>query len=329
MQSKSLRVVRSSPRLRNSYTDLCGYLDVSVIVDGDSLSFFHIGSGRKFFKPNIDELKKAYLKLGCIHESLIDRIKIEKDYDEFASTTKGIVIPGSSIKGNVRSRIELSFKGYEGTVDSCFINAGKPLIGELTKGTSGWRHYRIWGEVLFEDRGVPCNFTVMDEVCLVCDLFGTYGLKSLIDFSDFECVNASIKHLDLPFGISVQAVPAGSEFRGRIDFKNLKDYELGLLLLGMGIEGSHEGRRTILGRFKYRGTLDSFKFGKVRYRVNELKLSQYSKTLSSGGIDLQPDSSAKGDLLSRLCKSLTDLTLKKFQNRFRIINEVEILDRLL
>ena len=328
MQSIGLRVIRNKPRPRDSYTSLCGYLDVSIVVDGDKLSFLHVGSGKEFFKVDINELKEAYSKVGRINGSFINRIKIEKGYDEFASTSKGLVIPGSSIKGNIRSRIELSFKGYEGTVDSCFINAGKPLIRELMKGTFGWRHYKVWKEVLSEDRGVSCNFTSMDKICLVCDLFGAPGLKSLIEFNDFECTTGNIKYLDLPLGIKVQAVGAGSEFRGKIYFKNIEDYELGLLLLGMGIKDSCEGRNVILGRFKYRSKVNSFKFGRVKYRVNELKLSNYSKTLSMGDINLQPNFSIKGDLLNNVCSSLTDLTLKRFENRFRIVDEVGILNEL-
>lgn len=328
MQSVSLRVVRDNPRLRDSYIDLCGYLDASIIVDSNKLSFLHIGSGKEFFEVNINELKEVYSKVKHIDASFLNKIKIKKGYDEFASRAKKIIIPGSSIKGNVRSRIELSFKGYNGIVRSCFINAGRPIAKEPMKGFFGWRHYRIWKEVLSENRGVPCNFTEMNKVCLVCDLFGTSGLKSLIDFDDFECVNANIEYLDLPFGIKVQAVSAGSEFKGRIYFKNLKEYELGLLLLGMGIKDSFEGRSVILGRFKYRSKMDSFKFGRVKYRLNELKLSKYSRLLSIDNIVLQPNKSIKGDQLSKLCKLLTDSALKKFENEFKIIDEVKILDEL-
>ncbi|MEM2178319.1 MAG: RAMP superfamily CRISPR-associated protein [Candidatus Methanomethylicaceae archaeon] len=328
MQSISLKVARDDPRPRDSYTDLCGYLDASIIVDSDKLSFLHIGSGKEIFEVNINELKELYSKFKRVDESFLNKIKVKKEYDKFISTAKNIIIPGSSIKGNIRSRIELSFRGYNGIVKSCFINAGKPITKEPIEGTTGWRHYRIWKEVLSEDRGGPCNFTVMNKVCLLCDLFGTSGLKSLIDFNDFECVNAKIEYLDLPFDIKVQAISAGSEFKGRIYFRNLKEYELGLLLLGMGIKDSFEGRRVILGRFKYRSIMNSFKFGRVKYRLNELELSKYSRPLSIDNITLQPNTSIKGDLLNKLCKLLTDFTLKKFENEFRIIDEVKILDEL-
>ncbi|MBC7092223.1 MAG: hypothetical protein H5T50_10025 [Nitrososphaeria archaeon] len=326
MQSVRLKVVRYNPRPRDFYIDLCGHLAVSIIVEGDKQSYLHIGSGKEFFKADISELKEAYSKKEFEH--FLGKIKSIKGYDKFASTIKGSIIPGSSIKGNVRSRLELSFKGYQDTVDSCFINAGKPVVKELLKGASGWRHYKVWNEVLSEDRGIPCNFTSMGRICVICDLFGSAGLKSLIDFSDFENVNSNIEYLDLPFGIRVEAVPAESEFRGKVFFKNLKDYELGLLLLGMGIKDYRVGRKVILGRFKYRSKLNSFKFGRIKYKLNELKLSRYSKTLSIEDVNLQPNTLVKGDLLDRLCKLLTDLALKKFENRFRIVDEVKILDEL-
>ncbi|MGC8949432.1 MAG: RAMP superfamily CRISPR-associated protein [Thermoprotei archaeon] len=326
MQSVSLKVVRDNPRPRDFYRDLCGRLDISIIVEGDKQSYIHIGSGKEFFKLNMNEVKEAYSKREF--NQLLDKIKFVKGYDKFASTIKGSIIPGSSIKGNVRSRLELSFKGYKDAVDSCFVNAGKPIVRELSKGIFGWRHYRIWNEVLSEDRGVPCNFNSMGRVCLICDLFGSAGLKSLIDFSDFESISSILEYIDLPFKIRVEAAAAGSEYRGEVYFKNLKDYELGLLLLGMGIKDSHVGRKVILGRFKYRNKLDSFKFGRVKYKLNELRLSRYSKTLSIEDVNFQPNTLIKGDLLDRLCKLLTDLALKKFENRFRIVDEVKILDEL-
>jgi CRISPR-associated protein Csa1 len=209
-----------------------------------------------------------------------------------------------------------------------YAATGYALAIEAEEGESGWRHQRVWGETILEDRGFPCDYTKMDSVCLICDLFGTAGLKSLIEFSDFIGLNVRLEALDLPYGMKVYAAPQGSEFSGEISFMNLKDYELGLLLLGMGIVNGSTGRSVILGRFKYRGLMDNKKFGRVKYKINKINLSKFSDKLTIGNLTINPGSSIEGEKLNTICRELANLSLKYFQNELRIVDEVGILEKL-
>ncbi|MEM3545994.1 MAG: hypothetical protein QW547_02620 [Candidatus Bathyarchaeia archaeon] len=315
-----LRVVREKPRDRSSFRDLCGFLDVSIVVDDGS--YLHVGAGREVFEADVEKLKELYVKRGIIDISLLRGT----EYQDFASTSRGVVIPGSSVKGNVRAKLELSFHNFQGSVRSCFIKAG--IIRGISIGTSGWRHQRVWSETVFEDRGFPCDFTRIGSVCLLCDLFGTSGLKGLIDFSDFVCPDVKLEALNLPYGIKVRAAPPGTTFNGRIDFTNLKDYELGLLLLGMGIMNSRIGRSVILGRFKYRSLIGGKRFGRVRYRINGLMLNRFSTELSVGSLHIRPETTILDEGIDELCKLLVDSSSEHFKNEIKIVDEVGILDGL-
>lgn len=325
MRRAELRVVREKPRDRSSFRDLCGSINVSIIVDVNS--YLHVGTGKETFKVDVKKLKELYVKRGIIDASLLKIALATTDYQCFASTSKGIVIPGSSVKGNVRARLELSFHGFQGNVRSCFIKSG--IVRGTPIGASGWRHQKVWSETIFENRGFPCDFTRIDSVCLLCDLFGTFGLKSLIDFSDFiGSNNVKLEALDLPYGIKVYAAAPGSTFNGRIDFMSLRDYELGLLLLGMGVMDNRIGRSVILGRFKYRSSIGGRKFGRVKYRIDRLTLNKFSSELSIGSLQIMPETAISDEKIDELCKLLVDSSLKRFENEVKMVNEVEALDRL-
>lgn len=320
MQQIRLKVLRNNPRDRSTYRDLCGLIDVSIITDN---SYLHVGSGRERFEVNLNKLKEIYTKRKYIDINTIKELQLKAGYSDFVSTSKGIVIPGSSVKGNIRARLELSFHGFNGSVRSCFLRASH--IVRANKGESGWRHQKVWSETVFEDRGFPCDYTKNNNVCLICDLFGTSGLKSLIGFSDFIGLNVKLEALDLP---KVYAAAPSSEFNGKISFMNLKDYELGLILLGMGIVNSSIGRSVTLGRFKYKGLISDKKFGRIKYKINKIILNRFSSKLIINYLTFNPGSSIESEDLNTLCKELVNLSLKHFENEFKIVDEVSILDKL-
>lgn len=325
MQQVELKVLKSKPRDRSRYMDLSGLINARLIVDSDS--YLHVGTGKEKFNVDVSKVKNLYAKMKSIDERFLRQVPLIRGYQEFASLASGIVIlPGSSIKGNVRARLELSFHGFQGNVRSCFTKAG--VIMEAPMGVTGWRHQKVWGSVIFENRREKCDFTKDDNICLICDIFGTSGLKSLVNFSDFIGFNIKLEYLDLPYGIKVEAVPPNSAFSGVIDFMNLKDYELGLLLLGMRVIDGRVGRRAILGRFKYRSLMGDKKFGRVRFVIDEIKLSNFSSKLTVGPIHLNPEETATGEKLDKLCKSLAELSYGKFKDEIEIVEEVEKIDKL-
>lgn len=249
-----MQILKHKPRDRSRINGISGRIIVTINTE----SYLHISSPFRGVSFDGFEIRCDY--------KLIDEIsrKIVKDVNAFMRIGNKPAIPASSVKGNVRSRIELSFKPKNGKVRSCFIRSSH-LLREPKKGEHGWRHYRIWKDSLSFDRRA-CDYTRDGEVCLVCDIFGTTGLQGLVFFSDFigDC---KLEIVELPHGEKVEVAPPGSSFVGEVIFRNLKPEEVGLLLFGMGIRDEKVGRPVLLGKYKYR-----YKFGIVRYEVKSIEL---------------------------------------------------------
>ncbi|MCS7132731.1 MAG: RAMP superfamily CRISPR-associated protein [Aigarchaeota archaeon] len=264
-------------------------------------------------------------------QDLSNYVKIEPAVIAFSRTAGRLAIPGGTIKGNIRSRLELSFKAKGGVVRACFIRAG-PAIEKLElPGRLGWRHQRIWVPAVYEERGPPCNLTSDNVVCLLCDLFGTAGLKSLIDFSDFVLDEGDVGNLEiveLPYNMRLEAVKPDSRFHGSLHFKNLKPEELGLLLFGMAIRRGSLSEPALLGRLKYNKSVDGRKFGRIRYKVEELRLSRYSAPLRYGGAEVRPGETLQGIGLDELLGQLVQEALNKFTGELTLINEVGAVEQL-
>ena len=317
MSSLRVEVQRSDPRPRDAPIGLSGILEILV----ETLSPLHISSPGTPLKVDEEQLRFILEKYGGINERSIRAVHFEEEHIPFTATIKGPTIPGSSVKGNIRARLELSFRARNGRARSCFIKAGR-LMRPPTPGRHGWRHYRIWGDVILEGRE-PCNFLKTGEVCLLCDLFGTPGLRSLIDFSDFQGEDVELKPMRLDYGMRVLAAPEGSRFRGRVVFHNLKPEELGLLLLGMGLIADRRGEPRLLGRFKYR-----LRMGRVRYILEALRLSKLSQPLRLNGVELGPGERIEGEHINPIVKPLTSRALEAYREELLIVNEVKIVESL-
>jgi len=331
----SLKVVRRRPRDRSRLEGLAGRLRVSLRACSKKLgddydSYLHIGTGLLRVSLDRSLLAEAERARGRDLERLVERLAqtISIDYRQFSATRLGLVIPGSSVKGNVRGRLELSFVPRDGSVRACFVRSSPP--GPVPEpGRQGWRHYRIWERALRGHRDA-CSCTgewEECEVCILCDLFGTAGLKGLVEFSDFVGVGASVDRLDLPTGERVEAVPPGSRFAGEVTFTNLEPVELGLLLFGMGLRGSRVGKPVLLGKLKYRRDLTRI-FGVVRYELEGLELAPVSRPLSAGGLQLAPGSSVQGEQLDKIVAELVGLALREFEGELVDVDEVGAVDRL-
>lgn len=308
MLVQKVEVIRHPPSDRSIYKGLAGRLTVSIVTT----SHLHIGSGAQFI-----------IKTSQPPE----RIHFKEDYIPFTCIGGQIAILGSSVKGNVRARLELSFKNKDGKVRSCFLKASPPIL-EPPVGQHGWRHYRIWKQVLKEDRGTPCDHTVGAPVCLVCNIFGTTGLRSLVEFSDFFGDEVGEEPLVLEHGVKLVAVPPNTRFRGTVFFHNLKPEELGLVFLGMGLEESRVGRPVLLGRLKYRRQVSGRTFGRVRYEVEEIGLAKCSQSLRIGeAVLMEPDLYEK-DKLDDIIVALVHHTLSSYDGELQIIREVDAVEKL-
>ncbi|MEM4445630.1 MAG: hypothetical protein QXJ21_09810 [Thermofilum sp.] len=333
----SLSVVRRRPRDRSRLEGLAGRLQLALRTcsrgAGDGVdSYLFVGSG--FLKFTIEKrllAKASQAKARRELEAAVAELSrtISLDHQPFSATARGLVVPASSVKGNVRSRLELSFTpGREG-FRSCFIRAsgaGRPPA----KGQRGWRHYRIWEGALREGRGSPCSCTEgweECEVCLLCDLFGTAGLQGLISFSDFVGERAEVERLNLPTREKLEAVKPGSVFKGSVTFRNLEPVELGLLLYGMGLRGSRVGKPVLLGKLKYRRDLP-YIFGVVRYELQRLELAPFSQPLKVEGLEIPPGGSAEGEVLGRLVAELVKLVRTTYGGELLDVDEVGAVEHL-
>jgi len=191
----------------------------------------------------------------------------------------------------------------------------------------GWRHFRIWEKSLKFIREGPCDYTRMQSVCLLCDLFGTAGLAGLIYFSDFEgpSVSSAIS-LSLPVGESLLVAKPGSVFSGHVVFMNIKPWELGLLFYGMGLRDKTIGRPVLLGKHKYRRYGD-VKLGIVRYRVKRLQLSKLSSPLKAA-VEVKPGGFVEGENLERAVSALLELVRKNLGDELIDMDEVKVLEQI-
>lgn len=314
-------VIRQRPRDRSKLEGLCGVIYTTLLSE----SYIHVGSSLTPLKLN-EELLTKLIKNGKKDiRSLLQAAKF-MEIMRFNISGGQPVIPGSSIKGNIRSRLELSFRPKDGYVRSCFIRARAPLTEEPLRGMHGWRHFKIWGGVLFEERGLPCDLIRMDKICLICDLFGTTGLKSLIDFSDFigdGYAEDMLEQLSLEYGMNLIAAKPGSRFNGKITFYNLSPSEIGLLLIGMRV-----GKSALLGRLKYRHRISGLTFGKVRYDVRAIKFLKESQDFEIGGLRFKGDDYVDGSELTKIMEEFKSLANDEFKSEIFDVDEVTIIEQL-
>jgi len=286
----------------------------------EAMSYVHVGSGteERVGLPSPEELELSVKTRGfeqAAHE-LSTSARVWTGHAAFASAGGKPCIPGSSVKGNIRSRIELSLVSRNGLSRSCFIRASQPSLAQSPR---AWRHRKIWGAALSEDRGPPCDLTRRgDGVCLLCDLFGTAGLRGLVTFSDFVGEDVTLERIMTRHGLRLMAAPVGSKFRGLVGFSNLRLYEVGLLLHGMGLIDSPRGRIVMLGRLKYVGEIGGKTLGKVIYSVNALKAS----TLSEPQPNLTPGEKIEGKELEDVVRDALSAAKKEFGEELRVVEEV-------
>jgi len=268
MQNSRIEVHRETPTPRDRYTGLSGVLKLKL----KALSYIHVGSGAEAITiPSVDEVE-SMLRMG------LDRIigelsrKIGSDFQENVKVSKKPCIPGATIKGKTRSRIELTVPSRgDGKKWSCFSKATSPQSGRKQ---TAWRHRKLWGETtVTQDRGPSCDPTRENMVCLTCDMFGAAGMQGLVHFNDFVGELGMLEKISGEFGMKLEAIRPGSELVGNIYFRNLSEARLGLLLYGLGICGAPHGGKILIGRLKYRGKLAGKEFGVAAFTLTDIQFS--------------------------------------------------------
>lgn len=242
------RPIQTPPASRASIQENLISCTVNFGLTVSDNSYLFVGSGQPTFELFADDdWKSVELLMQQVgkRRSYVDKILSDKVYDDFF-TVRGIpAIPGSTLKGVTRSRIELMFKPAKNAVPSDFIRIG---------GRPSWRHKHIYQEnIILRECDSPPN-----SVCVVCDMFGAPGLLSKVKFSDAELTDAkklkgATDFMVLDFGRGklrrIKAIKPGTDFTFVTNCLNMTPEQMGLLFMGLNTD---VGRPVLMGAYKYR-----------------------------------------------------------------------------
>ncbi len=258
-----LVVIKKSPTPRNIVGKefIYGILSTEIKVLS---KYIFVDSGR--LTRHLPEVPTKVYNTERIISSISSKIEAETrafvSYN-YPSRTRELVVPGSSVKGNIRARIELSMYPRDGNIKSCF--------SVWRSGRASWRHVKIFPGSKLSREG--CDYLNEYKVCPVCDVFGSSGLASRVFFSDFICKQCDTENISVRKGFRVEAVKKDSIFIGNMWIAGLRRIEVGLLLWGMGIDHiGREGMPALFGRLKYARP----DFGVISYRVLDFTPATYS-----------------------------------------------------
>lgn len=282
MQPQRVMVKREPYRDRRIFNPIEGIIEAEIEVCSQQKqgmdSYLFVGSGEEEVICRREDLER-FLREGRWDHATLE--KYARQLSIGGRAFQGLLDPGkgerlrailgASVKGNVKSRLQLILQPHEGIAIACLYPASE-LRSPPRVRSNGWRHYEIWKESLQYSRGRPCNINVEPNVCTVCNLFGAPGLSSLIEFGTFYMRQGTIRELVEGSEKLYAAIP-GSKFIGSISFRGLRLEELGLLLIGMGYpEPDGRPRPVLLGSHKYRG-LGKNLMGRIVYNVISLRTS--------------------------------------------------------
>jgi CRISPR-associated RAMP protein (TIGR02581 family) len=215
-------------------------------------------------------------------------------------------VPGSSLKGVVRSAVEGLIRGAFPLNGSWSAKDQPPKIwacNPLGDGDSSGQNTsrqadeaclsRRWSKVLREERkqddhtDLPLEL-VLAQSCTACSLFGNSELGGRVLFSDLPLLNASdlLSPVEIRDGVAIdrdmltavekakydyEVVPAGARFALEIILDNPEPVLQGLLVAGLN--ALHEGH-VRLGGFGSRG------LGRVEVHVAEVRIRSAKEMLT-------------------------------------------------
>lgn len=193
-------------------------------------------------------------------------------------------IPGSTIKGTLRSRLEHMFRkprAPNGEVYSCFIKQERP------------RKNPTYLKMLDAPEGISERQAdnPPKHPCFLCDLFGGLSLGSRVSCFDAKLLGPAedwIKQVDIADEngdpVPTEVIRPGAEFAFSILMRNLGTREIGLLFLAMGFYPA-DTQNTVgipipMGQYKYdsQQIIDGKRFGKVRFELTGYKQCRYDKS---------------------------------------------------
>ncbi|MHA1766095.1 MAG: RAMP superfamily CRISPR-associated protein [Promethearchaeota archaeon] len=222
----------------------------------------------------IEEIPEEYFSMEKSFEECINHIS--KQINSVSSTILiggKPIIPGSTLKGAIRFRVEHSFKPDKNNeIFSCFIKQSRPAPKSMIKNFLKAFGY---GNNIPPTRPNEDINLIKENCCQTCDLFGNSSLEGRIFFSDAEPINASMKIIILQVRAGrdeKRVIAPGSTFNFTVGIKNVDDIDLALLYLGMNL---HNDGTILLGmnKFATRREINGniIHFGKVKLNINEIK----------------------------------------------------------
>ena len=250
---------------------------IDLVLELPPETYLHIGSGITRVVPPLDEKEKKMLREGNmqkIKSLIVLRNRLVEDIARWSDNTP--IIPGSSLKGAVRSRLELLLADLY----SCFIVSGrargkpsknyKHLYSPLNK------HRARDVEIQLSSDEIQ-NISPSDKeywrkkVCIVCDMFGrgtdhaemvikvknenkkitikVPALMSKVLFSDAVLITPSKIDKKEKYGVPHYVVVGPATFTTTITAYNIYKVELALLLFGLSYK--YKDLPLLLGRYKY------------------------------------------------------------------------------
>ena len=260
--SQLKRVKRSTRALFNK-----PYYKFEVKLTVLENNYIFVGSAR-------DELARVP---DSVFEEKIDLDnKLEKIADLIRPMSSTILIegepyiPGSTLKGMIRFRVEHSFKPEKnGKIYSCFIKQSRPEIKDNIKNFLIKFGYFPNEVEVRKDEDIRS-----DQFCKVCDLFGNSNLASRVIISDakplneikLEELNISEKWNDIR-----RVIPPKSQFKFTINLNNGDMEDLALLYLGMNF---HNDGTLLLGMNKFAPKKDdqgqTLHFGRIKLKISKI-----------------------------------------------------------
>ncbi|MCS7365875.1 MAG: RAMP superfamily CRISPR-associated protein [archaeon GB-1867-035] len=328
------RIIRGKFSFRDDLKGLNGTLTIQAILK----SKLHIGSGKMKLSYKFDlDVNKMAKSMKLDFQEFIKYSYV----NENGKVIRKPVIPGSTLKGLSRSRLELSFTGR--SIPSCFAVSSR-LTRMPRAGGHGWRHVRIWSPATLTNRDRQCSAVKrkLNEInlCKICDLFGAPGVVSRIYFGNLVLegnVNDYIEELSLDFGEKLEVIRENAKFTGEISFHSINSVDLGLICISLKL---HEDEPVLLGRSKYRArhALNGRRIllGRVNFKPLSFTFAPYSlnearKLVESLNIAYEVVDGNKlqvtGDNAFNFAKMLAKIAFDEFP-QLRNVNEVREVEKL-
>jgi len=271
-------------------------------------------------------------------KGLVRGLRPVKDFYRARSPLSGRLqpaVPGSSLKGAARARIELASSGDEVVADFLYPGGTVGIVTRLPpRGRHGWRHVRIWCESVAERREKRSVPSVLEDLFGLAS--GELSLQSRVLFNTLYPVDKGLdcEPVELVEARGVErvcAVPRGAVFEGEVGLVNASFEELGLVLYGLGQDKLLCGKRPLilLGRSKYRcRRLRSGRrvsFGIVEARVVGFTVAPWSMAEWEG--ELRRARVRPGDV-EGVVRAAVGAALAKYPGLRRCFDEVERRRRL-